>query len=372
VREQAEADLWESQQQLQAILDNSPAVIFVVDKQNRHLLSNRSYENLLSTTNKQLIGKSIYDVWGAEFADAYATVNKQVLDQCLSIETEEVAPLEDGLHTYLVNKFPLLDANGVPYAVCGISTDITERKRTEQKLEQLTTDLKRSNQELEQFAYVASHDLQEPLRAITGFTQLLRQDYQNQLDESAQEYMSYIVDGATRMRQLIQDLLTYCRLGTDHQEFLPIDCNAVVRQAIANLEVAIADSNATVTHESLPTIKANKTQLIQLFQNLISNAVKFRHDEPPQVHIYAQLRNQEWLFCVRDNGIGIESKYLTRIFDVFKRLHSRTEFSGTGIGLAICKKIIERHGGSIWAESQPGLGTTFYFKIPLTPPQCEL
>ena len=372
VREQAEADLWESQQQLQAILDNSPAVIFVLDKQNRYLLSNRSYESLLSTTNEQLIGKSIYELWGAEFADAYATVNKQVLDQGIPIEVEEVGLLNDGLHTYLVNKFPLVDANGVPYAVCGICTDITERKRGEQKLEQLTTDLKRSNQELEQFAYVASHDLQEPLRAITGFTQLLRQDYQNQLDESAQEYMNYIVDGATRMRQLIQDLLTYCRLGTDHQEFVPIDCNVVVRQAIANLEVAIADSNATVTHESLPTLKADKTQLVQLFQNLISNAVKFRRDQPPQVHIHAQLRNQEWLFCVRGNGIGIESKYLTRIFEVFKRLHSRTEFPGTGIGLAICKKIIERHGGSIWAESQPELGTTFYFKIPLTPPQCEL
>ncbi|MBD1809731.1 PAS domain-containing protein [Microcoleus sp. FACHB-SPT15] len=372
VREQAEADLWESQQQLQAILDNSPTLIFVIDRQNRHLLSNRSYENLLSTTHEQLIGKSIYDVWGAEFAEAFATINKQVLDQCLSIETEEVAPLDDGIHTYLVNKFPLLDANGVPYAVCGISTDITERKRTEQKLEQLTTDLKRSNQELEQFAYVASHDLQEPLRAITGFTQLLRQDYQNQLDESAQEYMTYIVDGAARMQELIQDLLTYCRLGTDHQGFAAIDCNAVVRQAIANLEIAIADSNATVTHESLPTIKANKTQLIQLFQNLISNAVKFHRDEPPEVHIQAQLRNQEWLFFVRDNGIGIESKYLTRIFEVFKRLHSRTEFSGTGIGLAICKKIVESHSGSIWAESQPGLGTTFYFKIPLAPPQGEL
>jgi light-regulated signal transduction histidine kinase (bacteriophytochrome) len=174
------------------------------------------------------------------------------------------------------------------------------------------------------------------------------------------------------MQQLIQDLLSYCRLGTEHQGFLSIDCNAVVRQAIANLEIAIAESHATVTHESLPTINADRTQLIQLFQNLISNAVKFRRDESPQVRIQAQLRNQEWLFCVRDNGIGIDSKYLTRIFEVFKRLHSRTAFSGTGIGLAICKKIVEGHGGTIWAESQPGLGTAFYFTIPLTPPQGEL
>jgi PAS domain S-box-containing protein len=374
VREQAEADLSQSQQQLQAILDNSPAVIFVIDKQNRYLLSNRSYENLLSTTNEQLIGKSIYDVWGAEFADAYATVNKQVLDQGISIEVEEVGPLDDGLHTYLVNKFPLLDANGVPYAVCGISTDITERKRAEQKLEQLTTDLKRSNQDLEQFAYVASHDLQEPLRAITGFTQLLMQEYQDHLDESAQEYMSYIVDGATRMRQLIQDLLAYCRLGTDRQGFAAIDCNAVVRQALANLQVAIAESNAIITHDLLPTISADKTQLLQLFQNLIGNAIKFRRvntgrdsiQEPPQVQISAELRNDGWLFWVRDNGIGINPRYLERIFDVFKRLHSRTEFSGTGIGLAICKKIVECHGGRIWAESQPGVGTTFYFTIPVT------
>lgn len=366
VREQAQADLWESQQQLQGILDNSPAFIFVIDRQNRHLLSNRSYEGLLHTTNEQLVGKSIYEVWSAEFANAFATINKQVLERGISIETEEIAPFGGEIHTYLVNKFPLFDANGVPYAVCGISTDITERKKAQAKLERLTIELQRSNRDLEQFAAVASHDLQEPLRAVRGFTQLLM-EYSNQLDESGQEYLNYVFDGAVRMQQLIHDLLAYSRLSSRSSKFALTDCNTVLLKAIANLRVAIQESQATITCDSLPMVSADKTQLLQLFQNLISNAIKFHREEPPQVRIWAELREGEWLFGVRDNGIGVESSYIEQIFEVFKRLHSRREFSGTGIGLAICKKIVECHGGRIWAESQPGQGTTFFFTIPISP-----
>jgi PAS domain S-box-containing protein len=365
-RNQAEADLRKSQQQLQTLLDNSPTLIYLIDAQNRFLLVNRSYENLFSQTQAQVVGKSIYEVWSKEIADAFVAVNQQVLQHGMPIKIEEVAPHEDGLHTYLTIKFPLHDANGVPYAVWGISTDISDRKQAEHKLEQLTTELQRSNRELEEFASVVSHDLQEPLRAVTGFTQLLIQEYQDQLDESAQEYITYIVDAAVRMRQLIYDLLAYSRTSSCLQNVAPTDCNAVVREAIANLQVAIVQSNATITHDPLPTVSADKTQLLQLFQNLISNAVKFRRDERPQVHISVQLRNQEWLFAVRDNGIGIQAMYLEEIFEVFKRLHTRSEVSGTGIGLAICKKIVERHGGRIWTESQPGLGSIFYFTIPFT------
>lgn len=248
-----------------------------------------------------------------------------------------------------------------------LETEIAERLEAERKLEQLTTDLQRSNRELEQFAYVASHDLQEPLRAVSGYTQLLVQEYQNSLDESAQEYMAYVIDGATRMQQLIQDLLAYSRVSTRTQAFVSIDGETVLRQAVNNLQVAIAESSATITHDPLPQVNGDKTQWLQLFQNLIANAIKFRREEPPQIHIMAELKEREWLFSVRDNGIGIKPQYLDRIFEIFKRLHTRREFPGTGIGLAMCKKIVERHGGSIWAESQPGVGTTFYFTIPLTP-----
>lgn len=248
-----------------------------------------------------------------------------------------------------------------------LQAEIAERREAEKKLEQLTAELKRSNQELEQFAYIASHDLQEPLRAVTGYTQLLAQEYENCFDDSGREYVNYIVDGSTRMRQLIQDLLAYSRVGTRSKDCELTDCNTVLRQAIDNLRVAIAQSNATITYDPLPTLTADPTQLVQLFQNSIGNAIKFCRDEPPQVHISAQLQDNEWLFGVRDNGIGIKAQYLDRIFEIFKRLHTRREFPGTGIGLAICKKIVERHGGRIWAESVPGVGTTFYFTIPVHP-----
>jgi len=245
-----------------------------------------------------------------------------------------------------------------------LQTEIAERREAEAKLKELTQELQRSNQELEQFAYIASHDLQEPLRAVASYTQLLQQDYLDQLDESAQDYMAFIIDGATRMRQLIQALLTYSRLGTRPQEGKPTDCNAILRQVTENLQIAIAQSQATITYDSLPTVQADPTQLVQLFQNLIGNAIKFCRHRPPHIQIEAQLRENAWLFQVKDNGIGIKPKYLDRIFVIFKRLHTRREFSGTGIGLAVCKKIVERHGGQIWVESQPGVGSTFFLTLP--------
>jgi len=245
-----------------------------------------------------------------------------------------------------------------------LQTEICERRAAEAKLKELTEELQRSNQELEQFAYIASHDLQEPLRAVASYTQLLQQEYLEQLDESAQDYMAFIIDGATRMRQLIQDLLTYSRLGTRPSQGQPTDCHDILRQVSENLQVAIAERQATITYDSLPTVQADPTQLLQLFQNLIGNAIKFCRDRPPLIQIEAQLIENAWLFQVKDNGIGIKPKYLDRIFVIFKRLHTRREFSGTGIGLAVCKKIVERHGGRIWVESQPGVGSTFFFTLP--------
>lgn len=240
----------------------------------------------------------------------------------------------------------------------------TKLKQTERALEKQKIELSRSNAELEQFAYVASHDLQEPLRMISSYVQLLARRYKDKLDEDANEFIEYAVDGATRMQKLINDLLAYSRIGTHGKTFKLTDCERALEQAVGNLEVSIRECRAVIEHDPLPTFICDGLQISQLFQNLINNAIKFRNEETPHIRICAKEKDNEWLFSVRDNGIGIDPKYAEHIFIIFQRLHDRSKYSGTGIGLAICKKIVERHGGSIWMESQPGKGTTFYFSIP--------
>lgn len=241
----------------------------------------------------------------------------------------------------------------------------TELIKTRQDLEKSVAELGRSNVDLQQFAYVASHDLQEPLRMVSSYTQLLAKRYRGQLDADADEFIAYAVDGATRMQKLIQDLLAYSRVSTDSQPFEPTPMGAVLSYAMDNLLSAIKESRAVITHDRLPTVRGDAKQLAQVFQNLLSNAIKFHGDQPPRIHISAQRREQEWLFSVRDQGIGIDPQFAGRIFVIFQRLHTRTEYPGTGIGLAICKKIIERHGGRMWVESELGKGATFWFSIPV-------
>ena len=242
--------------------------------------------------------------------------------------------------------------------------DITERKRAEEKLAHAMADLARSNAELEQFAYIASHDLQEPLRMVASFVQLLGKRYKGKLDGDADDFINYAVDGANRMQILINDLLAYSRVGRRGKEFKRLSCEIVLNQALSNLQNLIEQNGAVVTRSPLPVVMGDDIQLMQLFQNLIGNAIKFSGDRTAHIHVAAEPMADNWIFSVRDNGIGIEPEYFERIFSIFQRLHDREQYPGTGIGLAICKKVVEHHGGRIWVESVPGTGSTFYFTLP--------
>jgi PAS domain S-box-containing protein len=242
--------------------------------------------------------------------------------------------------------------------------EIASRQVAEQALLRTAEDLKRSNLDLEQFAYVASHDLQEPLRAVAGYVRLLEYRFPEKVDAKTREYIAGAAEGATRMERLITDLLTFSRLSTEGRPFTPVNLDVPLNTALRNLQFSIRTAHASVTNDSLPTLPVDESQIVQLFQNLIGNALKFHSERPAQIYIGARLDEGRWVFGVRDNGIGMDSQYVERVFQVFQRLHTRKRYPGTGIGLAICKKIVERHGGKIWVESQPGQGSTFYFSFP--------
>jgi PAS domain S-box-containing protein len=265
---------------------------------------------------------------------------------------------------------PIFDAEGQIVGVSNIARDVSARKRAEE-LARRADDLARSNADLEQFAYVASHDLQEPLRMVTSYCDLLQRRYQGKLDADADDFIAYAVDGARRMQELVRGLLAYSRVGPHGKTLQSVDTQTVLDRATANLRVAMQESGAVVTHGALPVVMADPIQLEHVFQNLIGNAIKFRGDEPPRVRIRAVRKEPNWLFSIKDNGIGIDPEYSEKVFAIFQRLHGRGKYPGTGLGLAICKKIIERHGGRIWFESQTGNGSTFYFTIPAERKESE-
>lgn len=258
---------------------------------------------------------------------------------------------------------PFLNEHGKPYQYVAIRADITQRKLTEEQLSRNIKELERSNKELEQFAYIASHDLQEPLRMVGSYMQLLERRYKGKLDKDADDFIHFAMDGATRMKQLIGDLLNYSRMNKEGL-IEPVNMNEVMHEVMQNLSASTKESGASVHFSDLPVIEADRTQMVQLLQNLISNAIKFRKEEIPSlINIKTEKQESKWLFSVSDNGIGIEGQYSEKVFIIFKQLHTKAKYSGTGIGLAIAKKITERHGGTIWFESEFGKGTTFFFTL---------
>ena len=327
---------------------------------------NKATELITGCSRDELIGTDFSDYFTEpEKARAvYQEVFREgmVIDYPLGIKHKKghVTPV-------LYNASVYKDEFGNVIGVFAAARDITERKQAEKMLKLKLEELARSNAELEQFAYVSSHDLQEPLRMIGSYLQLLQRRYHGKLDDKADKYIDFAVDGASRMQNLINDLLEFSRVTTRANEFKSTDCELVLNQVLSNLEVSITESKAVILHDHLPSIMADSTQLAQVFQNLISNAIKFHSEKAPEITISAQEKSDHWLFSVADNGIGIDPKHSERIFEVFKRLHKRRDYPGTGIGLSICKKIIERHDGHIWVESEPGKGSIFYFTLPVNP-----
>ncbi len=338
-----------------------------VDLSGRFMKVNRRLCEILGYGEQELIGRAVKEISHPEDRNLTDSQRMRVRSgEKQSVRFEKRYIRKSGAIVWVDLSVALAcDASGVPQYEIALFDDITERKKAEAALREAHEELKRSNAELEQFAYVASHDLQEPLRMVSSYTQLLMRRYGDKLDGDAKDFTAFIVDGATRMKQLIEDLLAYSRVGTRDKNFKPVDAESSLKRALTNLRAAIQDSGATVTQDKLPTIPCDEVQLAQLFQNLIGNALKFRKpDVAPAVHVGAAEQGAEWEFMVRDNGIGIEPQYFERIFMVFQRLHDKGEYPGTGIGLAIVKKVVERHGGRIWVQSQPGAGTTFHFTMP--------
>ncbi|HEY0456965.1 MAG TPA: ATP-binding protein, partial [Verrucomicrobiae bacterium] len=375
-RKRAEEALHRERFLVETLMDLIPDHIYFKDRESRFLRVNTAMAARFNLKNPaDAVGKTDFDFFTREHADEAFKDEKEIMQSGQSlVNREEKETWPDGTVTWVsTTKIPLRDKDGSIIGTFGLSRDITARKQAEEALGLKAKELARSNKDLEEFAYVASHDLQEPLRMIASYTRLLERRYKDKLDQDAAEFINYAVDGATRMQVLINDLLAYSRVGTRGKPFAMTDCEEVLQRTLANLKIAIEESGASITHSPLPMVLGDATQLMQLFQNLLNNAIKFRKPgEPPQIHIGARAMkgngadtSAHWQFSVADNGIGIEPRFFERIFVIFQRLHTRDQYPGTGIGLAVCQKIVERHGGKIWVESEPGKGTTFHFTIPL-------
>ena len=383
-RQEAARAIEESEARFAAFMRHVPGVAFMKDRAGRYAYVNESFEKLFGLSLEHLRGQTDAQVWPREAVEEFAANDREVLEQKRAIQVVETVPHHDGPHFWLTSKFPILDSEGEAAMLAGVAIDITERVRGEQELQEFAARLERSNRELERsnrelqdFSYVASHDLQEPLRKIRAFGDLLAARHGDKLSGSGRQYIDFMQEAAARMQTLIQDLLDYSRVTTRARPFDAVSLSQTAREVLADLELLVERTGGEVELGPLPMIQADSTQMRQLLQNLIGNALKFhRPGVSPRVRVEARIRpaasglaeDARCDIVVRDNGIGFEEKYVDRIFQPFQRLHGRDAYEGTGIGLAICRKIAERHGGLISARSTPGEGTTFCVSLPVSQP----
>ncbi len=409
-RKQTEAALRRSRERLRALVEATSDWVWEIDAERRYTYCSAKVRDILGYEPQEMLGRTPFEFMPPEEARRVKAKFDEIFRRGEPFHgLENLNIHKDGrLVVIETSGLPVFDDNGTLVGFRGIDRDITKRKQAErllqhakkelerkvqertaeleeanrklqeeiaerekaqEKLLQLTAELERSNAELQQFAYIASHDLQEPLRMITSYLQLLVRKYADKLDNEGMEFIDFAVDGAKRMQKLINDLLAYSRVHTRAKPPRPTNLEAVLKQTLQDLKAAIDESNAQITWDPLPTVMVDDTQLGQLLLNLLSNAIKYRSERPLQIHISARREGDQWVISVADNGIGIDPKYFDRIFAVFQRLHTRAEYPGTGIGLAICKRIVERHGGRIWVESEPGKGSIFYFSLPAVAPR---
>ena len=360
-RKQAERALKDSEHTFRTIIDNAPIGIYYSDFAGTFLYGNAIAEKVSGFSVEELLGKNFLqlellspnEIGRAAKLLAKNAFGKPTGPDEFLLRRKDGSKVNAEINT-VVTKI------GGKRVVLGMVQDITQRKQSEQALHRYADRLKASNEELQQFAYVASHDLSEPLRMVVSYIELLKRRYGKSFDDKALDFIGFALDGATRLQRLLDDLLTYSRLGTQGKPHNFVDMNVILKQSLQNLKVSIDENNAEVTCDPLPRIMGEETQLLQLFQNLIVNAIKFQTQNRPEVHVKADLRDGEWLFSICDNGIGIEEKERECIFHIFSRLHTQDEFPGSGMGLAICKRTVERHGGRIWAEKNRRRGTTFF------------
>ncbi|HEY2857825.1 MAG TPA: PAS domain S-box protein [Terracidiphilus sp.] len=358
----------EVQERLASIVESSDDAIISKDLNGIIRSWNRAAERIFGYTPGEIIGRNISTLAVPDRVDEFPEILARLARGERVDHYETKRQTKDGkVLTVSITVSPLRDAAGTVVGASKVARDISERDVHEQALEQANAVLLQANADLQQFAYSASHDLQEPLRMVLTYSELLRKEFGSKMGPAADQYIGYAVEGARRMEQLLTDLRAYTLASTsDPVPQGDVDAGAMLDKALANLEGAIRDSGASITRSDLPHVRLHEFQMEQLFQNLIGNAIRYRSKAPPQIHVAAQRNKGVWIFSIQDNGIGIDSQYKEQIFELFKRLHSVAAYPGTGMGLGICKRIVERAGGRIWVESQPGRGSTFFFTLPAT------
>ncbi|MGE5431697.1 MAG: PAS domain S-box protein [Syntrophomonadaceae bacterium] len=360
-----ERELKISEEKFRTIAETMPLIVWTAEPDGKFDYLNQRSLEFTGASFEDVMGFGWHKFLHPESAGCTLEKWKESIETGNILEDTSLLRRYDGQYRWFLSRsVPLRDCKGNIIKWFGTATEIHEQKETEKKLQEALKKLERSNQDLEQFAYVASHDLKEPLRMVKNYMQLLEKKYKGKLDESAQTYINFAVDGAARMNDLISDLLLYAKVSSKPKEFEMVDLNQTVEEVMKDLQLAIKESSAEVHYSDLPFVMADRLQIRQLFQNLMQNAIKFRNSENPVIEIRSEKISGQWLIMVKDNGIGIDPQFKERIFVIFQRLHERDKYPGTGIGLAICKKIVEHHGGRIWVESEPGKGTAFYFAIP--------